>query len=141
MEDEYFRDRVSDIENVMGRILLNLSGDTHVDWDALPDDLILVANDFDPNTPIAESRGLAQALGMENSLIRYEGGGHTAFFAGIPCITEAIARYLIDLKVPPPGFSCPALPVEFSTSPGSRSAALSVSVWGSCPVGQLPGRK
>lgn len=38
-------------------------------------------------------------------------------------------------------FSCPALPVDFSTSAGSRSAALAVSVWGSCAAGQLPGRK
>jgi phosphoenolpyruvate-protein phosphotransferase (PTS system enzyme I) len=77
LEDEYFRDRVSDIENVMGRILLNLSGDTHVDWDTLPDDLILVANDFDPTTfatlDLHKIKGLALESGGRTS--------HTAIIA------------------------------------------------------------
>ena len=50
---------------------------------------------------------------MENSLFRYEGGGHTAFFKGIACIDAAIASYLIDRQLPPAGSSCPAETVSF----------------------------
>jgi pimeloyl-ACP methyl ester carboxylesterase len=46
--------------------------------------ILIVANDFDPNSPIVDARGRAHALGMENSLLRYEGGGHTAFFKASP---------------------------------------------------------
>jgi phosphoenolpyruvate-protein phosphotransferase (PTS system enzyme I) len=87
LEDEYFRDRVSDIENVMGRILLNLSGDNQVEWDALPDDLILVSNDFDPTTfatlDLQKIKGLALESGGRTS--------HTAIIARslrIPAVME-----------------------------------------------------
>ena len=78
--------------------------------------ILIVANDFDPNTPLVDARGMAHALGMEDSLLRYEGGGHTAFFKGIACIDAAIEAYLIDRKLPPPGSSCPAQPVSFGTA-------------------------
>jgi hypothetical protein len=78
--------------------------------------ILIVANDFDPNTPLVHARGLAHALGMEDSLLRYEGGGHTAFFKGIACIDRAIERYLIDRELPPPGSSCPAQPVNFGSA-------------------------
>jgi phosphotransferase system enzyme I (PtsI) len=87
LEDEYFRDRVSDIENVMGRILVNLSGDNQVGWDALPDDLILVSNDFDPTTfatlDLQKIRGLALESGGRTS--------HTAIIARslrLPAVME-----------------------------------------------------
>ena len=87
----------------------------------MPTPIMIVANDFDPNTPLVDARAMARALGMEDSLVRYEGGGHTAFFQGIACIDQAIEAYLIDRKVPLPGFSCPALPVSFAPSPGGRA--------------------
>jgi pimeloyl-ACP methyl ester carboxylesterase len=85
--------------------------------------ILIVANDFDPNTPLIEARAMAQALGMENSLLRYEGGGHTAFFKGIACINDAIETYLIDRKLPAPGSTCPAQPVTFGTAFRSFSAS------------------
>jgi hypothetical protein len=78
--------------------------------------ILIVANDFDPNTPIVDARGMAHALGMEDSLLRYEGGGHTAFFKGIACIDAAIETYLIDRRLPPPGSSCPAQTVSFGAA-------------------------
>lgn len=83
--------------------------------------ILLVGNDFDPATPITWTHHLAHTLGMEASLVRYEGGGHTASsFAtqGVPCIDQLAHSYLFNLDVPPSGTSCPALPVTFlSTLP------------------------
>ena len=76
--------------------------------------ILLVGNQFDHRTPLAWTRSLAHTLGMEKSLIRYEGGGHTAYESQeIPCAAAAIESYLFDLKVPAEGFSCKALPVTF----------------------------
>jgi hypothetical protein len=36
----------------------------------------LLATDFDPATPLAWTRRLARKLGMEDSIVRYLGGGH-----------------------------------------------------------------
>jgi phosphotransferase system enzyme I (PtsI) len=46
LEDEYFRERHSDIEHVVERLLNNLSGNRPFSWEYLPDDLILVSRDF-----------------------------------------------------------------------------------------------
>ena len=34
--------------------------------------LMIIGNDFDPNTPLSWTRSLARALGMERSLVRYK---------------------------------------------------------------------
>ena len=49
LEDEYFRERHSDIEHVAERILLNLSGDRPFSWEHLSGDLIIVSHDFNPS--------------------------------------------------------------------------------------------
>jgi phosphoenolpyruvate-protein phosphotransferase (PTS system enzyme I) len=49
LEDEYFRERHSDIEYVVERILINLSGDQPFGWERLPGDLIIVSHDFNPS--------------------------------------------------------------------------------------------
>jgi hypothetical protein len=85
--------------------------------------ILIVANDFDPNTPLVDARSMAHALGMEDGLLRYEGGGHTAFFKGIACIGAAIETYLIDRLLPPAGSSCPAQPVSFGTAAPTFPAA------------------
>ena len=41
LEDEYLRDRRNDIENVVERVLFNLSGRHPFSWDPLPRDLIM----------------------------------------------------------------------------------------------------
>jgi hypothetical protein len=60
---------------------------------------------------------------MENSLLRYQGGGHTAFFKGIACIDAATESYLIDRRLPPAGSSCPAETLSFGTAARVRSGA------------------
>jgi pimeloyl-ACP methyl ester carboxylesterase len=93
--------------------------------------VLLTGNHFDPNTPLAGMRRMARALGMERSLIRYEGGGHTAFGNDSACMQDAIDSYLFDLKIPSDGFSCPAVPFDFSD--GLQSAAARTRVPGLPP--------
>lgn len=71
LEDEYFRERHSDIEDIVERILLNLSGGKPVDWESLPGDLIIVSHDFNPSNfasmDLQKVRGLALESGGRNS--------------------------------------------------------------------------
>jgi phosphotransferase system enzyme I (PtsI) len=77
LNDEYFRERVSDIENVVERILLNLSGDKPFSWTTLPNDLIVVGHDFNPSIFAIMDLQKVRALGLES------GGrtSHTAIIA------------------------------------------------------------
>jgi phosphotransferase system enzyme I (PtsI) len=71
LEDEYFRDRHSDIKHVAERILLNLSGGHAISWEQLPEDLIIVARDFNPSNfatmDLKKVRGLALESGGRTS--------------------------------------------------------------------------
>lgn len=71
LEDEYFRERHSDIEQVAERILLNLSGDHPLSWEHLPGDLIIVSHDFSPSSfatmDLQKVRGLALESGGRTS--------------------------------------------------------------------------
>ncbi|MBN2317904.1 MAG: phosphoenolpyruvate--protein phosphotransferase [Acidobacteria bacterium] len=71
LEDEYFREKHNDIEDVMERVLLNLSGDRPFSWDNLPGDLILVSRDFHPSAfatmDLQKVRGLVLELGGRTS--------------------------------------------------------------------------
>ncbi len=49
LEDEYFRERHSDIEHVADRIQLNLSGDRPFSWEHLSGDQIIVSREFSPS--------------------------------------------------------------------------------------------
>ena len=51
LEEPYFRERGSDIENVVERILLNLTGTAETPpWNLLPEAIVVVARDFDPSS-------------------------------------------------------------------------------------------
>jgi len=85
LEDEYFRERHSDIENVVERILLNLSGNRPLSWESLPGDLIVVSRDFNPSKfatmDLQKVRGLALESGGRTS--------HTAIISrglGLPAV-------------------------------------------------------
>jgi phosphoenolpyruvate-protein phosphotransferase (PTS system enzyme I) len=77
LNDEYFRERGRDIENIVERLLMNLSGEAHEGWAPLPEDLILVARDFDPSNfalvELEKVRGLALESGSRTA--------HTAIIA------------------------------------------------------------
>ncbi len=87
LDDQYFRERVSDIENVVERILLNLSGDKPFRWTPPPEDLIIVAHDFNPSTFATMDLQRVRALALES------GGrtSHTAIIARslrLPAVME-----------------------------------------------------
>ncbi len=77
LEEEYFRDRRNDLENVVERVLFNLSGRRPFDWGPLPHDLIIVSHDFNPSSfaliDLQKVRGLALESGGRTS--------HTAIIA------------------------------------------------------------
>jgi pimeloyl-ACP methyl ester carboxylesterase len=74
--------------------------------------IVLIGNEYDHSTTWDWTRRLAKKLGAEDSLIHYEGGGHT-IYGSSPCVDEAVDAYLSDLEAPPPGLSCAANPVSF----------------------------
>jgi pimeloyl-ACP methyl ester carboxylesterase len=77
--------------------------------------VLLIGTQFDPNAPIAWTRDLAGALGMERHVLRYEGGGHTAYARfGNACIDRLGDDYLFYLRLPKAGTSCPARPLVFN---------------------------
>lgn len=79
--------------------------------------VLLIGNQFDSRTSLSWARSMARTLGMERSLVRYEGGGHSAYFhhfgPRIACIDNVVENYLFDLRVPPEGFSCAARTIQF----------------------------
>ena len=77
LDDEYFRDRYSDIEHVTERILMNLSGEQPFSLSHLPDNVVLAARDFNPS-------GFAvMDLGKVRGIITESGGRttHTAILS------------------------------------------------------------
>lgn len=75
--------------------------------------ILMVMNDFDPATPPSEMRELAFALGMEWSIFRYQGGGHT-FPKNDACVATVFVSYLFDRRVPAEGSTCPSQPINFA---------------------------
>jgi phosphoenolpyruvate-protein phosphotransferase (PTS system enzyme I) len=87
LDDEYFRERISDIDNVVDRILQNLAGDKPFSWNLLPDDLIVIGHDFNPSTFATMDLQKVKALALES------GGrtSHTAIIARslrLPAVME-----------------------------------------------------
>ncbi len=88
LDDEYFRERWADVENVVERILQNLSGDTPINWAPLPHNLIIVSDDFNASAFAAMDLNKVRALVLE------AGGrtSHSAIIARslrIPAVMEA----------------------------------------------------
>lgn len=74
---------------------------------------LLIGNEVDPATPLAWTRRLASALGMEAHVVRYAGGGHGAVTFGLPCTDKVALDYLIHLRLPPEGTTCNARQIVF----------------------------
>ncbi|MEV0248717.1 alpha/beta hydrolase [Nocardia sp. NPDC050712] len=59
----------------------------------------------DPSTPYSGGVKLAETLG--GALLSVEGEQHTVAFSGAsPCVNQAVADYLVDLKTPAEGARC-----------------------------------
>jgi pimeloyl-ACP methyl ester carboxylesterase len=68
--------------------------------------IVVVGTKGDPATPYESAQKLADMLGT-GTVVTYEGEGHTAY-PDTNCIRKAVDDYLINLKVPDKGISCPA---------------------------------
>jgi phosphotransferase system enzyme I (PtsI) len=66
LDDEYFRERYSDIEHVTERILMNLSGEQPFSLSNLPDGVVLAARDFNPSGFAVMDTGKVRGLITES---------------------------------------------------------------------------
>lgn len=68
--------------------------------------ILVVGSTSDPATPYAWGVSLAKQLSSGVMLTR-DGHGHCSFLRGNTCIDNAVTDYLVDLKVPMDGMTCP----------------------------------
>ncbi|GDY33767.1 alpha/beta hydrolase [Gandjariella thermophila] len=66
--------------------------------------VLVVSTTRDPATPYQAGVNLANAL--HGGLLTFEGTQHTVFLQGNGCVDAAGVRYLVDLRLPPPGTRC-----------------------------------
>jgi pimeloyl-ACP methyl ester carboxylesterase len=66
--------------------------------------IVVIGTSNDPVTPMKWARSLADQL-ESGQLVEWQGEGHAAFGEDA-CIDAAVASYLVDLTVPPPGLVC-----------------------------------
>jgi pimeloyl-ACP methyl ester carboxylesterase len=67
---------------------------------------LIISTTGDPATPYQAGVDLAKAL--NGSLLTYEGTQHTVALQGVPCVDDAVTKYLVDGTLPPPGTVCRA---------------------------------
>ncbi|WP_430781138.1 alpha/beta hydrolase [Actinoplanes sp. G11-F43] len=75
-------------------------------WKGVPPVLLLNSR-FDAATPHEWARNVARQTGA--TLLTYEGTGHAVNSFDSACIRKATERYLINVRTPRPGTSCPAI--------------------------------
>ena len=68
--------------------------------------VLVIGTTGDPATPISGAKNLASLLGTAD-LLTWQGDGHTAY-PKTACVTKDVDDYLIGLKAPEPGATCPA---------------------------------
>lgn len=68
--------------------------------------ILVIGTEGDPATPYTWSQEMAATL-RSATLLTYAGSGHTAFMKGVACVDDAVVAYLVDLKVPAAGTTCP----------------------------------
>src|SRR4051794_39155174 len=97
-----------------GNVLV--SGLTCADWPAPQQPLtplegyagppmLILGTTNDPATPYQNSVALAARL-PGSALLTHRGDGHTVYTDGVPCVDDAVNRYLLDAVLPPPGTVC-----------------------------------
>jgi hypothetical protein len=65
---------------------------------------LVISTTGDPATPYEAGVDLARGLG--GSLLTFQGTQHTAALQGVPCVDDAVTRYLVDLQLPAPDTVC-----------------------------------
>lgn len=67
--------------------------------------VVVVSTTNDPATPHEAGVAVADRL-VDGRLVTYEGDGHTVVGNGVPCVDEAVSRYLVDGRPPADGTVC-----------------------------------
>jgi pimeloyl-ACP methyl ester carboxylesterase len=65
---------------------------------------LVISTTGDPATPYQAGVDLAKALG--GGLLTFDGEQHTVALTGVPCVDDAVTRYLVDLQLPSPNTVC-----------------------------------
>jgi pimeloyl-ACP methyl ester carboxylesterase len=87
--------------------------------------VLLVNSRHDPATPYAWARSVAEQLGPTATLLTYDGWGHTVYGRS-DCVNSIVDRYLLALRPPVPGASCPGVePEPFGVGSVSRQRRYS----------------
>jgi pimeloyl-ACP methyl ester carboxylesterase len=68
--------------------------------------IVVVGNSGDPVTPLPGAQDMARDL-TAGVLLVWQGQGHTSY-PKTPCVTSAVDTYLVNLKAPLDGLTCPA---------------------------------
>ena len=96
MEDEYLRERVSDIKDVTRRVLRNLSGEKHQEFPSTMENIIVLAYDLSPSETTLMHKenvvGLATDIGGKTS--------HTAIMARSLGIPAVVGLHDVSSKIP-----------------------------------------
>lgn len=72
-----------------------------------PTPVLVLGNLNDPATPYHGAQDLARDLGNAR-LLSWNGAGHTSYLEGSTCVDAYVNSYLLTLRVPPEGKTCPA---------------------------------
>lgn len=96
--------------------------------------ILVVGTTGDPATPFESAQKLVEVLESGVLLIR-DGDGHTAYFSGNNCISNAIDRFLVDGTVPAAGTECAdetesATTTDEGVASGEPSGTVSVIAGG-----------
>ncbi|SDQ59994.1 alpha/beta hydrolase fold [Thermostaphylospora chromogena] len=83
------------------------SVDERLDAEGAPP-ILVIGTLRDPATPYRWSQALAEEL-SSGVLLSFDGDGHTAYFTGSSCVDRAVDTYLIDVKPPADGTTCPKI--------------------------------
>ncbi|MEV6595870.1 alpha/beta hydrolase [Actinoplanes sp. NPDC051346] len=70
--------------------------------------VLLINARHDPATPHVWAAETARQLGPKATLVTYEGWGHTVYGRS-PCVTTLVDRYLLTVRPPAAGSSCPGV--------------------------------
>ncbi|MFC5261299.1 alpha/beta hydrolase [Kribbella qitaiheensis] len=71
--------------------------------------LLLINSIHDPAAGYNWATNVARQLGRQGVLLTYEGWGHGSYTTS-PCVEGAVDSYLVSLRLPARGDSCPAIP-------------------------------
>ncbi|WP_436760030.1 alpha/beta hydrolase [Streptosporangium sp. V21-05] len=78
-----------------------------------PSNVLMVQNERDPGTPLADARELRRAFGKRATMVTADQGGHGVYpFGPNTCAKDAVTRFLTDGRRPARDLACAVEPGE-----------------------------